>query len=406
MKILSYSCVTPYNYSSSASKSKSSIFLQRLRRLDFTPSDPLPESNSIFPFHILSSPELRHTLISSKAAPYRSHRLVLNLKGKTQDFVKSASRDCLLTPINICPRRLIDTSALKLVEFNKDTTIPAYAILSHRWILGSEVVYEEFIHLQKETKSKSGFQKIEAACRQARQDGIHYIWVDTCCIMQGNHADVAANITSMYAFYQNAEVCYAYLGDVTGRDHKEMFDRPGPWWRQYREPTEWFRRGWTLQELVAPKTVIFYNKSWECIGDKDKLRNDIRRITTIPALVLSGEQSVRDVDVVTRMSWAYNRVTTKRQDRAFCLQGLLGVTVEPDYGESYFVSLNRLGKALLEANPELERLGLTRDSFQTDGGVILDNQYFHTVLQLRWADTRRRLEDAPLLLFTSAQLQK
>jgi len=58
--------------------------------------------------------------------------------------------------------------------------------------------------------------------------------------MQGNHVDVAANITSMYAFYQNAKVCYAYLGDVTSRDHKEMFDRPGPWWRQYQEPTEGF----------------------------------------------------------------------------------------------------------------------------------------------------------------------
>ncbi|KAF5370322.1 hypothetical protein D9758_006934 [Tetrapyrgos nigripes] len=395
MKILSYpnSCSLSDRSLSSASGSKHPKFLQRLWRLDFTKSaHAFPATDSIFPFPLLSNTELRHTIISrQRCAAYRSYRLVLERNGTIKAFVKSAARNRLLSPIDTCPRRLIDTDTLELVEFDKHATVPAYAILSHRWILEREVVYEEFIRPQAETKSKSGYQKIEAACLQARKDGIRYLWVDTCCIMQGNPVDVAVNITSMFAFYQNAEVCYAYLVDITGCDHKEMFARPRAWWKQYEEPTEWFSRGWTLQELVAPKTVIFYNKFWECIGDKYQLRRDIRRVTTIPAAVLSGEQSIRDVDVITRMSWSYMRVTTKRQDQAFCLQGLLGVTVEPNYEESYYISINRLGEALLEAHPELEQLGLTRDLFQAGRGVVADDQFFGTLLQKRWAESRRRI---------------
>ncbi|THU91119.1 HET-domain-containing protein, partial [Dendrothele bispora CBS 962.96] len=248
--------------------------------------------------------------------------------------------------------RLIDTHTLNLVEFSQDVTIPPYAILSHRWT--EEVVYTEYLQPLPETKSKLGYLKIEAACRQARHDGIRYLWVDTCCIKQGDPADVAENIMSMYAYYQNAEVCYAYLVDVKSRYRHDVFGilddhtPSGP----LGQGSEWFHRGWTLQELIAPRTVVFFNKDWQYLTDKHNMRDDIYQVTSIPPTILVGTQSIQDVDFLTRMSWSVSRNTTKKQDLAYCLQGLLGVVLEPDYNEPHTASFNRLGKALLDANPD------------------------------------------------------
>ncbi|KAK7440030.1 hypothetical protein VKT23_017281 [Stygiomarasmius scandens] len=299
---------------------------------------------------------------------YPSHRLVFEEDGRLK-AIENPSSPRLMTSIDICPYRFIDTLTLKLVKFNDDSTVPPYAILSHRWISEKEVVYAEYFQPRKETSFKSGYQKIRAACRKARQDGIRYIWIDTCCIRQGDHGDVAANVTSMYAYYQNAKVCYAYLGDISEEFDSSSSSRS----RALRLLwSRWFQRGWTLQELVAPRTVIFFNKHWEWIGDKCGFRDDICLLTTIPRTVLSGEQSIQDVDVIARMTWAMRRETTRRQDGAYCLQGLLGVVVEPNYEEDYLVSFNRLGKALLDAHPELgERLGISDDLFRDPSSAYL-----------------------------------
>ncbi|KAK7446717.1 hypothetical protein VKT23_014412 [Stygiomarasmius scandens] len=225
-----------------------------------------------------------------------------------------------LASLHICPRRFIETYTLKLVEFGKDTIVPPYAILSHRWIHGEEIVYEEFLQPRERTFRKFGYQKIEGACRQAREDGIRYIWVDTCCIEQGNHDDVAENIISMYAYYQNAEICYAYLVDAENR-----YDVAGWLWGEIiLGGSEWFQRGWTLQELVAPRTVIFFNKRWEYIGDKHRLRYIIHYKTTIPSAVLSGKQSIQDIDVLDRMSWSTRRTTTKKTRSSLLSSRTLG----------------------------------------------------------------------------------
>jgi len=270
--------------------------------------------------------QVRH--VSSNVPLYRSHR-----RGGSHR---------LMAPVNICPRRLIDTYTLQLIEFSGNSTIPPYAILSHTWTHRREVVYTEYLQPRFDTFSKPGYQKIQLACRQAREDGIHYVWVDMCCINQGSHHDVAANIMSMYAYYQNAEVCYVYLADVW--DRKDMFGVPHL--KYTYTAAKWFHRGWTLQELLAPRTVIFFNRLWLRIGDRNELRDVIHAITTIPPSVLSGQQSIPDVDLMTRMTWSVNRSTTREQDEAYCLQGLLGVSIEPDYAESRWSAFNRLAKAL------------------------------------------------------------
>ncbi|THU94417.1 HET-domain-containing protein [Dendrothele bispora CBS 962.96] len=245
-------------------------------------------------------------------------------------------------PVDICPLTLIDTHTIKPVVFEQTDTIPAYAVLSHQWSkIGAEVTYEELVLVQSTTYQKSGYQKINAACQKALQDGYSYIWVDTCCIIQKDEKDLKENIPKMYGFYQNSAVCYVYLWDVVSKT-------------QFRY-SEWFKRGWTLQELVAPRTVKFFDSHWQYLGDKHGLREEIFRKTTIPPDILSGTQSVQDIAIVDRMTWALERKTTEKQDLAYCLQGLLGVTVVPNYQEFWLKSFNRLGRALLVKYPELEK---------------------------------------------------
>jgi len=162
------------------------------------------------------------------------------------------------------------------MDFSQDLNHPPYAILSHTWLIGYEISFKDYSQprdmYNTESPYKLGYRKIIKACQQAREDGHNYIWVDTCCIDQTNPAEVARNIKSMYGFYQQAVVCYAYLSDV--RDEWPVM-KDGKWEGKKEaidqfKASRWFRRGWTLQELVAPPKVIFLNQKWRRIGEKMK----------------------------------------------------------------------------------------------------------------------------------------
>ncbi|KAI6134356.1 heterokaryon incompatibility protein-domain-containing protein [Pisolithus croceorrhizus] len=211
-----------------------------------------------------------------------------------------------------------------------------YAILSHRW--GTEVGYEEMVGLMKmeerkrdEIRQRSGYQKIIESCKQAAKDGYEWLWVDTCCIDKRSSSELSEAINSMYRWYRNAQVCYAYLNDVDRpvfpiERNDSKFDKSNGW-------PEWFVRGWTLQELIAPKQVKFFNKHWVPIGDKWRLAPVLKDITGIPCEVLTSGLAAKRLSVAQIMSWAADRKTTRVEDRAYSLMGLFGVNMPMLYGE-------------------------------------------------------------------------
>ncbi|KAI5985043.1 heterokaryon incompatibility protein-domain-containing protein, partial [Pisolithus albus] len=217
-----------------------------------------------------------------------------------------------------------------------DDTTTRYAILSHRW--GAEVNYEEMIRLMKMeeeeregVKQRHGYQKIIKSCEQAMKDGYGWLWVDTCCIDKRSSAELSEAINSMYRWYQNAQVCYAYLNDVgestfPSRANNKKFAESNGW-------PEWFVRGWTLQELIAPKEVKFFNKDWVHIGNKRQLEPTLERTTRIPRGVLRSGLAGKRLSVAQIMSWAAERRTTRVEDRAYSLMGLFGVNMPMLYGE-------------------------------------------------------------------------
>ncbi|KAI6024563.1 heterokaryon incompatibility protein-domain-containing protein [Pisolithus marmoratus] len=212
----------------------------------------------------------------------------------------------------------------------------SYAILSHRW--GAEVNYDEMTGLMKmdegerdEVRHRAGYKKIIKSCEQAMRDGHRLLWVDTCCIDKQSSAELSEAINSMYQWYQDAQVCYAYLHDVD-----ESAFPAGPLYSKFSTSNgwpEWFLRGWTLQELIAPKEVQFFNKDWVCIGDKWSLAPRLESITQVPCSVLRGGLVSASPSVAQIMSWAAGRRTTRVEDRAYSLLGLFGVSMPMLYGE-------------------------------------------------------------------------
>jgi hypothetical protein len=222
--------------------------------------------------------------------------------------------------------------------------IPHYAILSHAW--GADTEEVTFRDLTDGTgKDKTGYSKIRFCGEQARHDGLQYFWVDTCCIDKSNNTELAEAINSMFRWYRNAAKCYVYLSDVP-RDAPDTDDAfcQLPWESAFRK-SRWFTRGWTLQELIAPKYVEFFSKYWEQLGNKASLGTIIHEITGIPDKALQGVP-LSDFTVTERMSWAVQRETTRKEDQAYSLLGIFDVYMPLIYSEGKEHAFKRLREVI------------------------------------------------------------
>jgi hypothetical protein len=222
--------------------------------------------------------------------------------------------------------RLINVNDCSLSEFI-GRNVPQYAILSHTW--GDDEVSFKDIQNFNAARSKEGFKKIDFCCKQAKEDHFEWVWVDTCCIDKTSSAELSEAINSMFRWYSEAMVCYAYLSDVSisYNDKPEDFDLGT------LRKSRWFTRGWTLQELLAPLTVQFFTRSWSYIGSKKQLAPLLNEITGIPVEILDHSQSLLDQTVYDRMHWASRRQTTREEDKAYCLLGLFDINMPLLYGE-------------------------------------------------------------------------
>lgn len=201
-----------------------------------------------------------------------------------------------------------------------------YAILSHTWREnGDEITYDDL--LQKDRNAvvaRSAWDKVNYTSKQARQDDLEFFWIDSCCINKSSSAELSEAINSMYAWYANAQVCYVYLAD-----HDQSSG-----WESFRN-SRWFRRAWTLQELLAPPEVRFYDRFWNHIGslgDSMVLEN-VSQATGIGVDILSKKVGIEDFSIAQRMSWASNRSATRIEDLAYSLLGIFDINMPMLYGE-------------------------------------------------------------------------
>jgi hypothetical protein len=226
----------------------------------------------------------------------------------------------LTSPVNIFDMRLLHAKSIRLRSF-EENAIPPYSILSHTW----EDEEVSFLDIQgPDAASKAGYTKIRYACQDALQRDLEYVWVDTCCIDKSSSAELSEAINSMFRWYANAAVCYAYLADVSaGLDWSESAFNSSRWWS----------RGWTLQELLAPADVLFFSRDGQLLGKKRQLSTRISDITGIGEGFITREIGLKEASIAKRMSWASRRKTTRPEDLAYCLLGIFGINMPLIYGE-------------------------------------------------------------------------
>ncbi len=215
---------------------------------------------------------------------------------------------------------LLNTRTYELKRFFSD--VPRYAILSHTWGV-DEPTFDDLAtgsaHL------RSGYQKIKQSCAIAAKADISHIWIDTVCIDKRSSSELSEAINSMYRYYERSDICYAYLEDISSGEtaHKKIMG------------SRWWTRGWTLQEPIAPKEVVFYSTDWFPIASKRDFAPSIFQATGIDESILKYSGYLPLVSVAKRMSWAAKRETTREEDIAYCLLGLFGVSMPLLYGEGH-----------------------------------------------------------------------
>ena len=190
----------------------------------------------------------------------------------------------------------------------------------------------------------AGLQKLKEFCDTVKTllaPDVDWIWIDSLCIDKTNSAELSYAINSMLTWYQNSAVCLVHLADCD---------------RTFSAKSAWFRRGWTLQELIAPEHIIFLSSQWSVIGCKKpdfpryqahrslsgawgtqmkaaSLNERLSEITGIPLDVLSHGIEYESIHPKVKLSWMSRRKTTRQEDFWYCQIGLFGISLSPIYGE-------------------------------------------------------------------------
>lgn len=241
-----------------------------------------------------------------------------------------------------------DAEGISFTEDLPNDSIPPYAILSHTWGSDSDEVKLADV-IDGTAATKPAYEKILFCLRQARKDDLRYFWADTCCIDKSNSSELSEAINSMYRWYANAEKCYVFLPDVTLQSQTVASDQglTSEWEDDFKK-SRWFRRGWTLQELLAPKSVEFFSKEGLSLGDKSTFERQIAEVTGIPVTALRGTL-LTTFTTKEKFSWQDRRITKKEEDRYYSLLGIMDVSMSVIYGEGAEKARRRLEKEVSHA---------------------------------------------------------
>lgn len=229
-------------------------------------------------------------------------------------------------------------------EIKRQQGLP-YVIFSHVW-QQKEILFDDVPQFKIWARTPSpppwaksdSAKKVQATCRavlQRYQEKILHLWLDTVCINKKNLTELSMSINSMYRWYKQAQACFVYLEDFPSKDVSV--------WTE----SKWFIRGWTLQELVAPKDVVFFDKHWRVLGNKLGLWKELANRTKIDQKYLLHHVNISQASISQRMSWFGGRETTVPEDTAYCLLGIFGVNMPLLYGEGRERAFRRLQEEIM-----------------------------------------------------------
>ncbi|KAG2113754.1 uncharacterized protein F5147DRAFT_834759 [Suillus discolor] len=235
-----------------------------------------------------------------------------------------------------------------------------YAMLSHRWE-GKEPLLQDTqgkCVYDSELVPVGGMTKLRSFCKTARDAGYNWAWSDTCCIDKSNNVEVQESVNSMFVWYHHSALTIVYLSDVPPSSKSGALAK-----------SAWNTRGWTFQEFIASKVILFYQNDWtlyrndRTLNHKDSIAimQEIKDATGIdrPAVVAfrPSMHNARE-----KLHWASIRVTTRQEDIAYSLFGVLGVRLPVDYGEKQDKALGRLLQEIVARSGDITGLDWVGES--------------------------------------------
>ncbi|KIM62318.1 hypothetical protein SCLCIDRAFT_95316, partial [Scleroderma citrinum Foug A] len=225
-----------------------------------------------------------------------------------------------------------------------------YVTLSHRWGRREPLLGEiKSLQIYATSDPTEGLIKLQQFCAAACERGYMWAWSDTCCIDKDSSVELQEAIGSMYSWYQRSALTIVHLADITDAGSLSG--------------SEWFRRGWTLQEHLASKTIQFFSRNWSlylgCVASNHKedsaVLNELEEATHIARHYLVDFHPGMD-DARSRFQWASQRRTTRPEDMAYSLFGVFGVHLPILYGESKQKALARLLEEIISKSGDISVL--------------------------------------------------
>ncbi|KAK2742724.1 het and ankyrin domain protein [Colletotrichum kahawae] len=236
--------------------------------------------------------------------------------------------------------RLLHCLQQKIYHFTYPPSVQ-YAIFSHTW--SSPHDDEWLSYTPAGQRSHSTKQDIiRRVCNLALSHNLQYVWIDEACIDKSSSADVSETINSLPKYFQRATICFAFLVDLPCGTAVPCRDT---WAR-----CQFWTRAWTLQELILPSNLQFYDAQWHLRGERssEHLHSLISGITGIDEDILNHERTLDQASVARKMSWAACRRSFSPEDLAYSLLGLFGVCMPIVFGEGEERAFRRLQEEIVK----------------------------------------------------------
>ncbi|OAX37757.1 HET-domain-containing protein [Rhizopogon vinicolor AM-OR11-026] len=249
----------------------------------------------------------------------------------------------------------------------------SYVMLSHKWD-------DNELRL-RDIQDKNVYEcnlvivaKVQSFCKTARRSGYLWAWVDTCCIDQDNNVEVQHSVQSMFIWYRRSALTIIYLSDVPPFSRSVSLAK-----------CVWNERGWTVQEFLAPKVVLFYYNDWtRYLSDQSPNHKESHRIMQElgDATGIDGQALISFQPGIggarEKLQWVSRRKTTQEEDIAYSLFGIFGVNLPVIYGEMKQNALGRLLQEIVAKSGEISALDWVGKSSEFNSCLPLDTASYAT----------------------------
>ena len=224
-----------------------------------------------------------------------------------------------------------------------------YVNLSHRWGSDEPLLRDVQGQVIYDIELMDGIMKLQSFCAAAGERGYMWAWSDTCCIDKESSAELQEAIGSMFRWYRWSALTIVHLADVPA--HGTLSN------------SVWFKRGWTLQELLAPHSILFYTQDWSLYRNRVSSNHkedtivlaELAKVTNIPSHYLT-EFYPGMGDARSRLQWASACRTTCPEDMAYSLFGVFNLHLPVLYSESKENSLGRLLAEIISQSRDISVL--------------------------------------------------